>query len=214
MAKMTRTTGTLATLALALLFALPAHAGGDGPGRDPLAIGTPMPGLEEPLQNVDGTTWTLSRAKGEKGTLVIFTCNHCPWAVAWERRLTTLGNDYREKGVGVIAISSNDPARYSSDSLDGMKVRAKKLGMAFPYAWDASSDVARAFGATKTPEAFLFDAEGRLVYRGAVDDNAEKPTKVTAHYLSDALAALLAGEPIPVKTTKAIGCTIKFRPKP
>ncbi len=208
-----RTATTLSAVALTLLIAGPALAGGGGPGREPLAIGAAMPALEEPLRNVDDTTWTLLKAQGEKGTLVVFTCNHCPWAVAWERRITALGNRFSEKGVGVIAISSNDPARYASDSLDAMKVRAKKLGMAFPYAWDASSDVARAFGATRTPEAFLFDADGRLVYRGAVDDNAEKPAKVTRRYLRDALTSLLAGEAIAVKTAKAIGCTIKFRPK-
>jgi hypothetical protein len=163
------------------------------------------------MRNVDGQMKTIASASGERGTLVIFTCNHCPWAQAWESRIVELGNEYLGRGIGVIAINPNDPAQHAEDSFEEMQRRARAAGMRFPYVVDATSNVARAFGATKTPEAFLFDRRGRLVYHGAIDDNAHEPDEVEQRFLRDALAAVVAGEDVPRAETRAIGCSIKFR---
>ena len=163
------------------------------------------------MRNVDGHELTIGSLAGRRGTLVVFTCNHCPWARAWESRLTELGNTYRGRGIGVIAINSNDPAEHAEDGFEQMQERSRTLGMQFPYVVDATSDVARAFGATRTPEAFLFDADRHLVYHGAIDDNAHEPDAVQHRYLHDALEALLHGRPIEPSTVRSMGCTIKFR---
>jgi len=178
---------------------------------DALALGKKAPEADVAMANVDGKEHTIAGTAGEKGTLVIFTCNSCPWAQAWEKRIVAIGNDWSKKGVGVIAINANDPGVKPEDGMAGMKKRAKALGMKFPYVVDATSDVARAFGATRTPEAFLFDAEGTLAYHGAIDDNAREPGKVKTHYLEDALQAVAGGKKIELAETKAFGCTIKFR---
>ncbi len=179
---------------------------------EPLELGTPWVRASTPLVGFDGQQVALQSVRKERGTLVIFTCNHCPWARRWEERIVALGNEYGEKGVGVVAINPNDPSVYQDDSLAAMKARAEATGMKFPYVSDPGSQVARAFGASKTPEIFLFDQENKLVYYGAVDDNAESPAQVKAHYLKDALTALTEGRPIPLARTKAFGCSIKFKP--
>ncbi|MCX7895206.1 MAG: thioredoxin family protein [Thermoanaerobaculum sp.] len=163
------------------------------------------------MKGVDGKEITLKELAGPKGLLVIFSCNHCPWVKAWQGRMVALGNEYSKKGVGVVAINSNDPVAYPDDDFDHMVAQAKEHGYQFAYVVDATSDVARAFGATRTPEVFLFDAQGKLVYHGAIDDNAEKPQEVKKTYLADALQALVEGKPVPVAETKALGCSIKFR---
>jgi peroxiredoxin len=176
-----------------------------------LAIGDAMPNREVKMLNVDGRTVTLATSKGDQGTLVIFTCNHCPYAKAWESRIVALGNQLAGRGIGVVAINSNDPKVAADDGYESMQQRAKEKGYAFPYVVDDTSNVARAFGATRTPEVFLFDAAGKLVYHGAVDDNSEDASKVSASYLRDAAEALIAGKPVHTAETKALGCTIKFR---
>jgi peroxiredoxin len=193
------------TLAVMALAAAAVHAEG------PLALGESAPNADVAMKNIDGKDVTIDGVKGEKGTLVVFTCNACPWAKAWETRIAELGNAYRKKGIGVIAINPNDPSVAADDSYDVMKKRAKERKMAYPYVVDATSDVARAFGATRTPEVFLFDASGKLVYHGAVDDNAKEPKKVQARWLRDALDAVVAGKAVAMTETKALGCTIKFR---
>ncbi|HKQ58978.1 MAG TPA: thioredoxin family protein [Candidatus Eisenbacteria bacterium] len=178
-----------------------------------LAIGASAPKADVKMANVDGKSLSIAEVKGENGTLVIFTCNTCPWAQAWEGRIAEIGNEYAKQKVGVIAINSNDPSIKPEDGLEAMKTRAETLKLAFPYVVDASSDVARAFGATRTPEVFLFDGKGKLVYHGAVDDNAREPEKVTERWLQAALAATVEGKPVAVKETKSMGCSIKFRGK-
>lgn len=176
-----------------------------------LALGSSAPMADQKMKNVDGREVSLADVCGEKGTLVIFTCNACPWAKAWEDRIVALGNEYAAKGVGVIAINSNDPAKVADDGYEGMQQRAKDKKFAFPYVVDATSGVARAFGAARTPEIFLFDAAGKLAYHGTIDDNAQEPAKVEARYLRDALEAVAAGREVALKETKALGCGIKFR---
>jgi len=188
-----------------------AHAQDDGPQA--LAIGSAIPKADVAMQGVDGRTHTIASERGKKGTLVIFACNHCPFVKAWEERMVTLGNQWRARGVGVIAINANDPEAFPEDDLAGMKARAKQRGMKYAYVVDGTSDVARAFGATHTPEAFLFDASGKLVYHGAIDDNAHEPSQVKERYLADALTATASGRAVPVAETKSIGCSIKYRAK-
>jgi hypothetical protein len=215
---MTRTARLAPTLALlALLAAHPATAA-DGvtaaaAAPVPLALGAKAPMDGVAMKNVDGRNLTLAGAKGKKGTLVLFICNHCPWVKMWQPRLAEIGNDALGRGIGVVAINGNDPAAYPEDAFEVMVERAKEVGYKFPYVVDATSDVARAFGATKTPEAFLFDAKGRLVYHGAVDDNARDAKAVTNRWLADAVAAVAAGKPVAVAESKALGCSIKFREK-
>jgi peroxiredoxin len=176
-----------------------------------LAIGDGIPSKTDKLKNVDGTEITLGQKAGEKGTLVIFTCNHCPYVKAWEDRIAALGNEYGKKGIGVVAINSNNPAKNPDDGFEGMQARAKEKKLEFAYAVDETSGVAKAFGATKTPEVFLFDGQGKLAYHGAVDDNSESADGVKAHYLKDALEAVVAGKAVSTAETKALGCGIKFR---
>jgi hypothetical protein len=198
------TAGLLAALTLPAAYA-PARA------ADALALGASAPLAKTALQNVDGKPVTIASQAGKKGTLVLFICNHCPWVKAWQGRIAEIGNAALAKGVGVIAINANDPAAYPEDAFDPMVQRAKDAGYHFAYAVDGTSNVARAFGASHTPEAFLFDARGRLVYHGAVDDNAQQPAEVKAHWLADAVTAVAAGKPIATTESKAMGCGIKFR---
>ena len=176
-----------------------------------LAIGAAIPAADQKMKNVDGKEIAVADVKGSKGTLVIFTCNACPYAKAWEDRIVALGNEYKGKGIGVIAVNANDPGKVAEDGYDQMKTRAAEKKFGFPYVVDATSNVARAYGASRTPEAFLFDTQGKLVYHGTIDDNAQEPEKVSTRYLADALAAVSSGKEIAVKETKAMGCGIKFR---
>jgi peroxiredoxin len=195
-------------VAVGVVLALSAPVFADG-----IKLGDAVPEADVKMKNVDDKDVSIADVKGTKGTLVIFSCNHCPFVKAWEKRIATLGNTARQKGVGVIQINANDPASYPEDDLAGMQQRAKDRGFEFPYVVDAGSKVAQAFGATRTPEAFLFDAGGKLVYHGTIDDNHQNPDAVKERYLSDALEALVAGKDIAVKETKAVGCTIKFYKK-
>lgn len=176
-----------------------------------LAVGSKAPKADVQMMSVDGKKVSVADVAGKKGTLVVFTCNACPFAKAWEDRIVDLGNTYQAKGIGVIAINSNDPSIVPDDGYEPMKERAGKVHMKFPYVVDDGSAVARAFGASRTPEAFLFDASGKLVYHGTIDDNAKEPDKVTKHYLKDALDAVATGGTVPMADTKAIGCGIKFK---
>ena len=201
---------SFALLSLLALAALAAPLFADDAPKA-LAIGTAIPMADQKMKNVDGKEVAVADVKGAKGTLVIFTCNACPWAKAWEDRIVALGNEYKGKGIGVIAVNSNDPGKVAEDGYDQMKSRYQEKKFAFPYVVDSTSGVARAYGATRTPEAFLFDAQGKLVYHGTIDDNAQEPDKVSTRYLSDALAAVSSGKEVAVKETKAMGCGIKFR---
>jgi len=204
-------------LMLAVLAAVPsasARAQAEGPKAPAaLALGSALPMGDVAMKNVDGREVTLAGSAGKKGTLVIFLCNHCPWVKLWQPRIADVGNAALRQGFGVVAVNGNDPADYPEDEFPVMVQRAKEVGYRFAYAVDATSDVARAFGATKTPEAFLFDASGRLVYHGAIDDNAKDAKAVKSRWLANALAAVAAGKPVKVAESKALGCTIKFREK-
>jgi len=178
----------------------------------PLTVGTPVPLASQKMKSaLDGKSVSIADVAGKAGTLVIFTCNHCPFARGWERRIAELGNTYAKKGVGVILVNANDPAKYPEDGFAEMQARAKSLGLQVPYVVDETSNLARAFGASVTPEAFLFDKAGKLAYHGTIDDNHKDPDQVGKRYLKDALDAVVAGKPPAVAETKGIGCGIKFR---
>jgi peroxiredoxin len=201
----------VATLALTGAIGL-ALAGAAKADSKPLALGATAPLATTKLKAPDGgKAVSIADAKGAKGTLVVFSCNNCPYAKAWEERIVELGNTYSKKGVGVLLVNSNDPSIADKDAPELIKARAKERNMAFPYVIDEGSSVARAFGATVTPEAFLFDKAGKLAYHGTIDDNSKEPAKVEKKYLKDALEAVTNGKAPPVTETKSIGCGIKFK---
>ena len=179
----------------------------------PLALGSPAPMRDVMMKSVDGHDRSIASVAGRKGTLVVFTCNTCPYARGWEDRIAVIGNAAVKRGLGVIAVNANDPELNAGDSFAEMVARAKKLGLKFPYVVDATSDLARAFGASATPEAFLFDAKGLLVYHGTVDDNMRDPRAVKEPWLRQAVDAVAAGHPVATAETKAMGCSIKFKTK-
>jgi len=179
----------------------------------PLELGSAAPMSDVLMKAVDGKEYSLASVAGPKGTLVVFTCNSCPWAKAWQERVAAIGNAAAKRGVGAIAINANDPGRNPEDGFEEMARRAKSLGFTFPYAVDATSDLARGFGASSTPEAFLFDAKGLLVYHGTIDDNAREPKAVKQRWLRQAVDAVAAGRTVATAETKAMGCSIKFRAK-
>ncbi len=162
------------------------------------------------MRNIDGSMKTIADEIGKKGTLVIFTCNHCPFVIGWQNTMVEIGNAYKKKGVGVVFINSNDPT-VKGDTFEGMQKLAKKEHYTFSYLVDSTSDVARHFGAKKTPDVFLFNADRKLVYQGAVGEGGRGPLPGGESFLKNALDELLEGKPISKKQTKAIGCSIKFR---
>jgi len=176
-----------------------------------LEIGSTMPLKDLELADISGKNITLATAKGDAGTLVVFSCNTCPWVIRWEDRYVSLANTYVQKGIGMIAVNSNAARFGGEDSLEEMLEHAKNNEYNFPYAQDPGSELASAFGATKTPHIYLFDDEDKLVYRGAIDDNAKNAKEVDEPFLANAIDALLAGNTIKPKTTKALGCSIKFK---
>ena len=166
------------------------------------------------LKNIDGKMVSLADFKNAKGYIVIFTCNHCPYAKAYEQRIMDLDKKYSSKGFPVIAISPNDAGSVPDDSYDNMVKRAKEKGYTFPYLYDETQQVARKFGATRTPHVFVLTRGSKgyeVDYTGAIDDNTEDPSAVKNHYVEDAVNALLEGKDVVVKDTKAIGCTIKWK---
>ncbi len=163
------------------------------------------------MVSAQGGTASIKGVGGSNGTLVVFICNHCPWSKAWEGRIVDIAKAYAERGIGTIALNPNDPGTFSEDGFLQMQERALEAEMDFPYVVDAGGRVARAFGVQKTPEVFLFGAQGQLVYTGAVDDSPHDPEAVQQPYLKNAIEALLQGRTIEPSETMAFGCAI--RPK-
>ena len=163
------------------------------------------------LTGVDDKHHALTDYADKAAVAVIFSCNHCPYVRAWEDRMVQIQADYASRGVQIVAINANDAAKYPDDSFTKMKERAKEKGFNFPYLYDETQAIARAYGAQRTPEVFLFDKSGMLRYHGAIDDNCDAPNAVQAHYLRNALDAVLAGQAPPVTETSPVGCTIKWK---
>jgi len=175
-----------------------------------LDLGSILPLGDIKMADISGKDVSLNDAKGKNGLLVIFSCNACPWVIAWEDRYVELADMYKDKGVGIVAINSNETQFENVDSMEEMQAHAKEQGYNFYYTMDNGSKLASEFGATRTPHIYLFDKKDKLVYRGAIDDNARKPDKVENTYLADAIDNMLAGSAIDPAATKALGCAIKF----
>jgi peroxiredoxin len=162
------------------------------------------------LPGIDGRDHSLDEYADAAVLVLVQSCNHCPYVQAWEGRLKAVQRDYLDRGARVVAISSNDADRYPEDSFDEMKRRAEQQGFNFDYLYDEDQSVARTLGSERTPEVYVFDGRRRLVYHGAIDDSRDD-TAVTAHYLRDALDAVLEGREPDVAETPAVGCTLKWR---
>jgi peroxiredoxin len=173
-----------------------------------LEIGDPAP--RHSLPDTDGAPHDLGDTGGAPATVVIFTCNHCPYALAWHERLMDAGGDYGARGVRFHAVNSNDAERYPRDSYEAMRERVGQEDWTMPYLHDADQDAARAYGARTTPDLFVFDAEGRLAYRGAPDaDHGDESQN--AAWLREALDDLLAGRDVARPQTEPVGCSVKWR---
>jgi peroxiredoxin len=162
------------------------------------------------LPGIDGRNHSLEEYADAPVLVLVQSGNHCPYVLAWEDRINDLQREFADRGVRIVAINSNDATVKPADSFEGMVAHAREAGYVFDYLHDESQDVARALRSERTPEAFVFDADRRLVYHGAVDDNRE-PGQVTTHYLRDAIEAALAGETPPIADTPPVGCTVKWR---
>ena len=166
------------------------------------------------LKNIDGKQISLSSYPDAKGFIIVFTCNHCPFAKLYPPRFNELNTKYSALGVPLLAISSTDTINYESDCFPKMQEKAKNENFNFPYLFDGEQSVAKNFGAQKTPHAFVIWKEGEkwlVKYDGAIDDNGMEPEKVKEKYVENAVNALLKGKEVSVKETKSIGCQIHFR---
>jgi peroxiredoxin len=174
-----------------------------------IGIGDRAPGFE--LPNVDGQTEALGEPGGEAATVVYWTCNHCPYALAWHDRLLDAARDYGGRGVRFLAINSNDAGRYPQDGPDAMRERVEREGgWPHPYLFDEAQDVASAYGAERTPDVFVFDDQLQLRYRGAPDADYDDPEQ-NAVWMREALDAVLEGQEPERAETPPVGCTIKWK---
>jgi peroxiredoxin len=173
-----------------------------------ISIGEKAPSFE--LPDTEGKRHSLE-SEDAKATAIVFTCNHCPYALAWHDRIAAAARDHAERGVRFLAINSNDADRYPADSYEAMQKRVSEEDWPLPYLHDASQEVARAFGAKTTPDVFVLDGEGTLRYRGAPDSDYGDPSQ-NAAWLRAALDALLEGrDPSPAET-EPVGCSVKWKP--
>ncbi len=179
------------------------------PAQPRLQLGASWSHTTRAMVSTTGGTATIEGVSKAKGTLVVFTCNHCPWSKAWEARITDIAKVFSDRGIGTIALNPNDPDAFAEDGFAQMQERAIEAQMDFPYVVDEGGLIARAFGVQKTPEVFLFDAQGRLVYVGAVDDSPHDAQAVKQPYLMQAMLALIAGRAIDPAETMAFGCAIQ-----
>ena len=162
------------------------------------------------LPDTRGTRWSVADYDGAPATVLVFTCNHCPYALAWQDRIADVARDYAARGVRVLAINANDSDRYPRDSLEAMRERVSREDWPMPYLHDATQAVAREYGAKVTPDVYVLDAEGRLRYRGAPDSDYDRPEE-RAEWLREALDAVLAGAIVERPETKPVGCSIKWK---
>ncbi len=171
-------------------------------------IGTTLPKGDVKLKDISGKEITLTNSKKENGLLVVFSCNTCPFVIKHEAAIKDMAKQTKDCKVGYVLINSNEAQRDGADSFDAMKKYATGQGYDFPYTADNNSELANAFGANRTPEAFLFDKNLKLVYKGAYTDDSD-PANATKFFLKDAVNALRDGKEVPVSSAKSVGCTIK-----
>lgn len=207
-----KTVGFIAALALMVCsFVVSTATKSKGAvGEDGYKIGDVATDFK--LKNVDGNMVSLADYNDAKGYIVIFTCNHCPYSVAYEDRIIALDKEYKEKGYPVIAINPNNPESYPSDDFENMKIRAKEKGFTFPYLLDDGQKIFPQYGAKKTPHVFVLEKTEKgneVKYIGAIDNNYQDEASANEKYVRQAVDALIDGKDVPVKETKAIGCSIK-----
>ena len=175
-----------------------------------LSIGNEILGVDYILKNIDGNDTSLGKLKKSNGILVVFSCNTCPWVIRWQDRYNILSAFSRKNDIGFVAVNSNARLHESVDSMDEMIYHATTNEYGFPYVLDEDAKLAKAFGAMKTPHVYLFSGDNKLVYTGAIDDNAKSAKKVKNNYLMDAIRALGSNKKIKISETKALGCSIKY----
>ncbi len=173
----------------------------------PIGSDIPLVGVE--YKSAIGNTTSLDKVKTSKGLLVMFSCNTCPYVIKSQARTVEMMNYAMKNGIGMVIVNSNEAKRADDDSYSAMKAYAKEQGYKIPYIVDDKSILADAFGATRTPEIFLFDGNGKLVYKGAMEDNPSNPAESKEMFLKNAIDNMLSGKPINPDATKSIGCTIK-----
>src|SRR5271170_160233 len=173
-----------------------------------LNLGESVPDFS--LPGVDGKTWAPANFKDAKVLIIVFTCNHCPFVTGSQDRLDQLYAQYAAKGVRMIAINSNETIHHPNDSFEHMVERAKKLRLKYPYLRDESQDVARTYGALRTPHFYVFDTGRKLRYTGRMDDSPRDPARAVTHELRDALDDLLADRAVRVPLSNPIGCNVKW----
>jgi len=174
-----------------------------------LQIGSSIPAATNSLKSVTGKTVTLNDAKTKSGLLVMFSCNTCPYVIKSQQRTAEVIKYAKEKGIGMVIVNSNDAQRGDADSYEAMTEYAKEHNYTVPYVVDEKSKLADMFGATRTPEVFLFDGSGKLVYKGAMEDNPTDPGNSKSVYIKDAINGMVAGKTVDPNSTKSIGCSIK-----
>ena len=174
-----------------------------------LPIGAPLPKADQKLMDITGKEITLKSAMKENGLLVMFSCNTCPVVIKNQGRAKEICQYSLSQNVGVVVLNSNEANRSDNESLDAMKDYAKTQNYNWYYAVDKNNVLADAFGANRTPECFLFDKAGKLVYHGAIDDNPTDKSSVSRHHLKEAINELVNGKNVSVKETKSVGCNIK-----
>ena len=163
------------------------------------------------LPSTDGNDVSLDMASLGEYKLVIFSCNHCPYAQAWEDRIINIQKKYKSSGISTIMISSNDAEKYPEDNFTKMKERHSEKKFNFSYLYDETQEVAKMYGAERTPEVFLFNELGLLKYQGTIDDNYEDENNVNKKYLEDAIESLIQGKDPEISSTDPVGCTIKWK---
>lgn len=176
---------------------------------DELQIGADMPKADVKMKDISGKEVSLNHAKGKNGLLVMFSCNTCPYVIRNQQRTNEVCKYALENNIGVVLVNSNEAQRDEDDSYEAMKEYAKGQAYGWYYAVDKNSVIADAFGAKRTPENFLFNKEGKLVYHGAIDDNPSDPGGVNRSHLKEAITELVNGKDITVKTSRSVGCGIK-----
>jgi peroxiredoxin len=192
------------SLTMLFLFATMAHAGVQG-----LNVGDKA--IDFSLKNIDGKMVSLSDYEDARGYIVVFTCNTCPYARAYESRIIKLSEKYAPQGYPVIAINPNDPGVQPKDSFDAMKDRAAEKNFNFPYLVDENQHIAKTYGALRTPQVFILKKDLTVAYIGAIDNNYKSDDDANTKYVEDALQAMMKGQPVEVTQTKAVGCGIKWK---
>lgn len=202
---MTRTNKLFTLVAMSLFMAFTFKTTGYAPGDAAADFN---------LKNVDGKMVSLAGLPDVKGAIVVFTCNHCPFSKLYEDRIIALDAKYKALGYPVVAINPNDAVQYPEDDFEGMKTRAAEKGFTFPYLQDETQSIAKSYGAEKTPHVYILQkVAGTFVvkYVGAIDNNSKDATAADQKYAENALDELIAGKEVTVKTTKAVGCGVKWK---